>query len=184
MKQILIIGLLMLAGCATPTPRPTRDPKAVQTSVAATLAAIPTASELTPRAPTPQPPVAPTDTEPPPATATPVAAAGEYVVQLGDTLSIIAIRYGTSMAALQSLNDLDDPRLVRAGQRLKIPADKLAPDENPFWILIVAQPGETLSSIALKYGVRLEDLLRVNRIADASVLRAGQRLIIPVPAPA
>lgn len=183
MRHILIVSLLALAGCATPTPRPTRDPRAVQTSVAATLAAIPTASELTPRAPATQPPLTPAATAAP-ATPTVPAAAGEYLVQPGDTLSTIAIEYSTSMAALQVLNNLDDPRLLRAGQRLKIPAGKLAPDENPFWIMVVAQPGETLGSIALRYGVALDDMLRVNNIADASVLRAGQRLVIPLRAPA
>jgi LysM repeat protein len=107
----------------------------------------------------------------------------EYAVQPGDTLSMIAVRFNTSMAALQLLNDLDDARLLRVGQRLRIPASKLAPDENPFWFVVIAQPGDTLSSIALRHGVTLDDLVRVNAITEASILRAGQRLVIPIRLP-
>ena len=104
--------------------------------------------------------------------------------QSSQALSIIAQKFNTSMAAIQLLNNIDDARLVRAGQRLKIPTTKLAPDENTFWILYVVQPNETFSAIALRFGVQLNDLLRVNNITNPALVRAGQRLIIPLRAPA
>jgi N-acetylmuramoyl-L-alanine amidase len=42
-------------------------------------------------------------------------------VQEGDTLSIIAIRYGTSVSALQAANGLGKSDVINVGQRLVIP---------------------------------------------------------------
>lgn len=44
-----------------------------------------------------------------------------YVVQPGDTLALIAIRFSVTEDALQQLNHLDDPDSVYAGQQLLIP---------------------------------------------------------------
>lgn len=53
----------------------------------------------------------------------PVAApaAEVYVVQPGETLSLVAVRTGTSVSALQAANDLSDPDHVQAGTELVIP---------------------------------------------------------------
>jgi LysM repeat protein len=194
MKLKLKPGLMcafavFLCACNAPpaTATPTPPMLNLQTRIAATLASIPTAANLTPRAPTVTAQPAQSAT-PEPAVATPTpdpaASASDYVVQPGDTLSIIAQKFDTSMAALQLLNNIDDARLVRAGQRLKIPTAKLAPDENTFWIVYVVQPNETFGEIALRFGVQLNDLLRVNNITNPALVRAGQRLIIPLRAPA
>jgi uncharacterized protein YkwD len=106
--------------------------------------------------------------------------AREYVVKAGDTLLGIALEFDVSMAAIQLLNDVPDPRLIRAGQALRIPAGKIQPDENAFWVLHVVQAGETLGAIATQHSVNLSDLTRVNDIADPSSIRVGQKLIVPV----
>lgn len=84
------------------------------------------------------------------------------------------------MAAIQLHNDLDDPALIRANQRLNIPLAKRHPDENAFWVLHTVHQGETLSEIAVRYRVKLTDVTRVNNIANASTIRVGQKLVIPV----
>jgi murein DD-endopeptidase MepM/ murein hydrolase activator NlpD len=45
-------------------------------------------------------------------------------------------------------------------------------------------PGETLFRIAQRYGVELEEIVRANRIHDASQIQAGQTLVIPGGRPA
>lgn len=104
----------------------------------------------------------------------------EYVVQPGDTLLGIALAFGVSMAAIQLHNDLDDPALIRADQKLNIPLTKRHPDENAFWVLHTVRQGETLSEIAARHRVKLADVTRVNNIANASTIRVGQKLVIPV----
>ena len=43
----------------------------------------------------------------------------------------------------------------------------------------VVQAGETLSSIATRYGVSVKEVARANRLKDADMLRRGQKLLIP-----
>jgi membrane-bound lytic murein transglycosylase D len=46
----------------------------------------------------------------------------------------------------------------------------------------VVRPGETLSSIAPRYGVRLAELVAVNGLRNPDSVRAGQRLLLPASA--
>ncbi|MGL4648486.1 MAG: LysM peptidoglycan-binding domain-containing protein, partial [Caldilineaceae bacterium] len=48
-------------------------------------------------------------------------AVGGYLVQPGDTLSVIAARYGVAVDELTALNGIGDPNLLRVGQVLLIP---------------------------------------------------------------
>jgi LysM repeat protein len=49
------------------------------------------------------------------------------VVKTGDTLSQIAAEYGVTVMAIAAANNIDNPSQLRAGQRLVIPGDALAP---------------------------------------------------------
>jgi LysM repeat protein len=85
-------------------------------STAATATPIPSPTP----SPTPVPTLAMTPSPPPSATVPPVASRS-YRVQRGDTLSGIAARFGTSVPTLLRLNDIENPRVIFAGQVLKIP---------------------------------------------------------------
>lgn len=56
------------------------------------------------------------------ASAARAAAAGRYTVRSGDTLSAIAVRLGTTQAALVKLNRLRNPHSLQVDQRLRVPA--------------------------------------------------------------
>ncbi|MEW5717736.1 MAG: LysM peptidoglycan-binding domain-containing M23 family metallopeptidase [Chloroflexota bacterium] len=64
-----------------------------------------------------------------PSTSAQGATAAPYIVQLDDTLYRIALRYGTTVRALQDLNDLASPNVIAPGQALAIPhnADLVKP---------------------------------------------------------
>lgn len=64
-----------------------------------------------------------------------------------------------------------------------VTATPALPTPLPTPLLHVVQPGDSLSAIALKYGVSIEALAEANGIADANVIRVGQGLIIPGPTP-
>ncbi|MFN4294868.1 MAG: LysM peptidoglycan-binding domain-containing protein [Thermoflexales bacterium] len=186
---LALASWLLLAACAAgPGETPTPDPSAMQTRIARELADIPTAAPAPGRTPPagPAPVQSPTVTPPTPIEAPsrqPSPAAGEYTVQPGDTLSFVAVKFGTSIAALQLLNNLGDSQVVRSGQVLKLPEDKLHPDESPWWFIYTVQPGETLSAVAAKFRVPLADVLRVNAVTNPGLVRAGQQLIIPANEP-
>ena len=46
-----------------------------------------------------------------------------YIIQPGDSLYRIALRYGTTLRALADLNDIPNPNLISIGQALAIPSD-------------------------------------------------------------
>ncbi len=108
-----------------------------------------------------------------------------HVVKRAETLSGIADSYGTTMAALRDLNKLKKDG-VWVGQRLKVPAGKTAavtavakaktPAKKPSKHKVAR--GDTLSSIASRYGVSVGDLKRVNNL-KSDVAPLDRTLTIP-----
>jgi LysM repeat protein len=190
----LAAGVLLLSNACGQQATETPNPTVVAIHAATVIASLPTAGHLTPRPkatsePTGTPVVliqVPTSAN----TATPEAAAAattapaaastvDYTVKEGDTLLSIAIDHEVSMAAIMLANDIDDSLVVQLGQVLHIPTQKTWSDENVFWFVYIVQSGETLSAIASRYGAAVDDLAQVNKLADASALSIGQKLIIP-----
>lgn len=54
-----------------------------------------------------------------------------YFVRSGDTLSTVAKRLGTTVAALTRANGISDPHRIAVGQALKMPGDAYAPAPRP-----------------------------------------------------
>ncbi|CAI0819354.1 N-acetylmuramoyl-L-alanine amidase AmiB precursor [Serratia entomophila] len=108
-----------------------------------------------------------------------------HVVKRAETLSGIADSYGTTMAALRDLNKLKKDG-VWVGQRLKVPAGKTAAAASVAKAQAPAQKaskhkvtrGDTLSSIASRYGVSVNDLKRVNKL-KSDVAPLDRTLTIP-----
>lgn len=106
-----------------------------------------------------------------------------HVVKRAETLSGIADSYGTSMSALRDLNKLKKDG-VWVGQRLKVPAGKKAAapvqakakSSKPGKHKVTR--GDTLSSIAVRYGVSVSELKRVNKL-KSDVAPLDRTLIIP-----
>ena len=96
-----------------------------------------------------------------------------YIIQPGDTLSQLAVRFGTTVNVLASLNDLTDPDLIYAGQTLRIPENA---DASILYYTV--QPGDTLSQIALQYHTTVNALAALNHLADPNLIYAGQILRI------
>jgi LysM repeat protein len=100
-----------------------------------------------------------------------------YVVKRGDTLAAIAWRYGVTVNAIVRANGLSNPNYIWTGQRLCIPAT--APPQPCQQAIHVVRRGETLSGIALRYGVSMWDIVAANGLRNPSYIYTGQRLIIP-----
>lgn len=127
---------------------------------------------------TPPPPV--TMTPPPPVTVTPPPTPTRYVVQRGDTLYSIARRFGVSIWQLASLNNIPNINLIYVGQVLIIPTPGPAPPgPGPAPSQYVVQYGDTLFSIARRFGVNVWQLAAYNNIPNPNYIRAGQVLLIP-----
>lgn len=112
---------------------------------------------------------------------------GRHLVRPGETLSGIALRYGTTLAALRRANDLSNPNRIIAGTRLRVPGGRGRPrGSGPASVVHTVRAGESLWEIAARYETTVRALTRANDLADPSLIVAGQRLRVPtrvVPAP-
>ncbi|MCT7655293.1 LysM peptidoglycan-binding domain-containing protein [Oceanimonas sp. NS1] len=101
-----------------------------------------------------------------------------YRVKGGDSLGVIARRYGTQVVALKQANNLRG-NTIRIGQTLLVPSATTAParDETAGGTYRV-QAGDSLSAIASRFSVTISDLLRWNQLTDKHMLRTGQQLIV------
>lgn len=104
---------------------------------------------------------------------------GEYTVQAGDTLYSIAIRYGTTVDAIQSANGIVNPSLIKVGQKLIIPGRGTTSTPNTAGTRYVVQADDTLYSIAARFGKNVWDIVVANNLADPALIYVGQELIIP-----
>lgn len=115
--------------------------------------------------------------------AAPMACARTHTVSAGETLTSIAAHYGVSVQELARYNRIAKDSFVYIEQSLCVPGQyapqqaNYAPPANAYHHAVV--PGETLQYIADHYGVSYHDIVRANRIQDASIIVVGQVLVIP-----
>jgi murein DD-endopeptidase MepM/ murein hydrolase activator NlpD len=102
-----------------------------------------------------------------------------YVVQVGDTLTLIAQRFATTVEAVAQANGILNPNLIVVGQTLTVPVSPGAPAPAPQTVVHVVQAGETLARIALRYGVTAWSIAQANDLSNPNVIHVGQRLVIP-----
>jgi len=105
-----------------------------------------------------------------PSTSTAEIKTENYTVKRGDTLSSVAVQSKMSLADLAALNQISTNTGLRIGQTLKIPAGSTIPDSY------TVQSGDTLTAIANRYNLSLEQIASLNGISRTAGLRTGQRL--------
>ena len=96
-----------------------------------------------------------------------------YIVQPGDTLFGIAGKTGTTVEAIQRLNQLPDPGQLAVGRTLLIPTP---PREA---LRYTIRPGDTLYLIAGSFNTTVAAIAEANNIPDPNRIMAGMALVIP-----
>lgn len=200
----LILAAATLTACipsaSAGIPTPVSSGSGVQPQAVATLRPVvpqevlPTATPVPPPAPAPAPTAIPTvaPTVAPTAVPAPVPAKPapapdpgyvyggggcrnvSYVVQRGDNLFRIALRYGTSVASIARLNGISNTALINTGRRLTIYACGTGGGSRVY----VVQPGDTLYRIAVRFGTTVQAIQLANRLSS-SFIASGWTLAIP-----
>ena len=95
----------------------------------------------------------------------------QYTVKAGETISGIARQFNlTNISTLISVNDIQNVRLLRAGQKLSVPSLD--------GIFYQVKQGDTLAGISAKNNIRVEAILDVNNLDSAAII-AGSKLFLP-----
>ena len=122
-----------------------------------------------------------------------------YVVQWGDTMFRIAVRFNTTVQAIAQANNIANPNLIFPGQQLVIPTGGTTPPpatSMPATVpppatsvpstpppggqtTYVVQPGDTLNSIARRFGTTTSAIAQANGIVNPNLIFVGQVLVIP-----
>ncbi|MBY0096193.1 LysM peptidoglycan-binding domain-containing protein [Mesobacillus maritimus] len=103
-----------------------------------------------------------------------------YTVVSGDSLSVIAKRFNTTVEALKRTNQLPSD-LLRVGQVLTIPTNSETgpePIQQTDNLRYTVVAGDSLWGIAMKYNVSLNEIRSANNLEN-DLLQIGQTILIP-----
>lgn len=118
--------------------------------------------------PSPAPTVAPTPWVAPYTPMPAVTGGIYYVVGPGENLFRIGLKFGTTAQAIATANNIPDPRQVRAGTMVLVP---VPPSGGGYGYYV--RPGDTVYSIARRFGMTVEELAALNGIGPDFAIRAG-----------
>ena len=94
-----------------------------------------------------------------------------YTVKKGDTLSEIAMKYGTTVKAIAQDNNISNVNLIYPGQKLVI-RDNCRYDCGHR--IYTVKPGDSLWTIAKRYNTTIANIVRLNRIQNPRLIYPGQ----------
>lgn len=103
---------------------------------------------------------------------TPPQTSNQYIVKKGDSLYSIANKYNISVEQLKNANNLTS-NILQIGQKLIIPTTS-----KEDYTIYTVEKGDSLWSIANKYGISVNDLVALNNLGT-TVLTIGQQILIP-----
>ena len=111
----------------------------------------------------------------------PVASVESVTVAAGDSLSEIAKSNGTTAEKLARINGICNVNSIYVGQviLLTAPESEVETDaEEESLRTVIVEAGDSLSKIAKREGVTVDEVMSMNNISDPNLLFVGQKLTI------
>ncbi|MEA1879427.1 MAG: LysM peptidoglycan-binding domain-containing protein [Campylobacterota bacterium] len=105
---------------------------------------------------------------------------GVYKVVSGDSIGHIAHKFNMKTQTLLDLNALTKKSTLRIGQKIHIPLEQKMIDAINSGKYTI-ESGDTLLSIAYKFDIKPNDLMKFNHIKSTSIIRKGKTLLLPLP---
>uniref|UniRef100_A0A7V3YLE9 LysM peptidoglycan-binding domain-containing protein n=1 Tax=Candidatus Caldatribacterium californiense TaxID=1454726 RepID=A0A7V3YLE9_9BACT len=100
-----------------------------------------------------------------------------HEVQAGENLWVISRRYGVALRTLLELNGLSEQSILQPGMKILIEGERDAQSGN---LLYEVKQGDTPWGIAREFQIPVRLLLEANNLTEKSILRVGQKLVIPL----
>lgn len=97
----------------------------------------------------------------------------QYIVQRGDTLYSLALKYNTTVDKLRELNNLNTNTLT-IGQILALPIETNIEEYD----IYIVKKGDSLWSISRKFNIDINDLIELNNLKDLT-LQINQSILVP-----
>jgi len=126
----------------------------------------------------------------PPLTPAPIASTGtEHVIASGESFWTIGKKYGVSAKSIEGANPNVIPTRMKIGQKIIIPPKPIA-EPTPAQAVVddgstyVVKSGDTLGHIALRHGVKVNELKAANPNIIPTRMKIGQQLKMPTGATA
>ncbi|NDK08067.1 LysM peptidoglycan-binding domain-containing protein [Candidatus Gracilibacteria bacterium] len=94
-----------------------------------------------------------------------------YEIKYGDSIALIASRFGVSRNSVYWANNFDDKTVIHPGQKIKIPPVS--------GLIHTIKKGDTISSLAKKYDINEEKILKQNLLTSEDPIKIGDELVIP-----
>ena len=128
------------------------------------------------------------------------APTGRYTIQKGDSIGGIAAKFGLATQTLLSANGLAWTSIIYPGQTIAIPGSTgvasvsptsavriveaaSAPAASGTPVTYMIASGDTITSIAAKFGVPVQAILTANNLTWSSIVYGGHKLTIPPAVP-
>ncbi len=94
-----------------------------------------------------------------------------YIIKNWDSIDLIASKFWVSRNSIYWTNNFTENKIIHPGDKIKIPPVS--------WIVHKIVAMDTVSSIAKKYSVTEESILKQNRLTSEDTIKLWQDLVIP-----
>jgi membrane-bound lytic murein transglycosylase D len=110
-----------------------------------------------------------------------------YTVRRGDTLSGVALRFGTTIRSLRTYNKIGRRNQIYIGQVLQLPKRRSQPTvrlasydpQNYSLVSYKVRRNDNLSKIAKRFRTDAHHLVKINKIKNPNSLYPGQKIKVP-----